>query len=374
MVFFAAATFVALAAFSAVFRCSDVCAPNFFVNRSTRPSVSISFWRPVKNGWQAEQISRCSSGLVERVLNVLPHAHRTSTSLYVGVNAFFHDVLLAAALTAVRRPLPSGPCQAPSCHWPARTALRRSAETSSIPSGPPSAKCLRCAGFELDEAVLRARGPGVGEEFHHHAGPQPPGISRRHQDWAARFARRGRSASSIPVPSGISMPTETGVAERSSSSTKVPQRFATVMRTGADAASGWGTQSRSRTHRVGAGPDEPRLTAGPAERQPAQRLGQRRRRRRIRGACVWRARARCSHPRASTAVPARVQRDHQAISATAKAGAARAGGRPAVERRPPTTPTTTRRARRTTAGRLGSASACRGATRAPSRSAAHAAA
>src|SRR5258706_16074072 len=74
----------ALAAVSAVLRCAAVCAPNFFVNRSTRPSVSISFWRPVKNGWQAEQISRCSSGLVERVLNVLPHAQRTSTSAYLG--------------------------------------------------------------------------------------------------------------------------------------------------------------------------------------------------------------------------------------------------------------------------------------------------
>ena len=61
-----------------------VCAPNRFVNRSTRPSVSISFWRPVKNGWHVLQISRCSSGLVERVLNVLPHAHRTSTSWYFG--------------------------------------------------------------------------------------------------------------------------------------------------------------------------------------------------------------------------------------------------------------------------------------------------
>src|SRR5689334_14360779 len=73
----ALATFTALAA---VLRCSDVCAPYFLVNRSTRPSVSISFWRPVKKGWQAEQISRCSSGLVDRVLNVFPHAQRTSTS------------------------------------------------------------------------------------------------------------------------------------------------------------------------------------------------------------------------------------------------------------------------------------------------------
>src|SRR5688500_8135302 len=79
-VFFVAAALVALAAFSAVFRCSDVCRPNFLLKRSTRPSVSISFCRPVKNGWQAEQISRCSSGLVDRVLNVLPHAQRASTS------------------------------------------------------------------------------------------------------------------------------------------------------------------------------------------------------------------------------------------------------------------------------------------------------
>ena len=81
MTFFTVAALAALAAFSAVFRCSDVWAPNFLLNRSTRPSVSISFWRPVKNGWHAEQISRCSSGLVERVLNVLPQAQRTSTSL-----------------------------------------------------------------------------------------------------------------------------------------------------------------------------------------------------------------------------------------------------------------------------------------------------
>src|SRR5690349_9494349 len=79
--FFAAGALAALTALAAVFRCSDVCAPYFLVNRSTRPSVSISFWRPVKNGWQAEQISRCSSGLVDRVMNVLPHAQRTSTSL-----------------------------------------------------------------------------------------------------------------------------------------------------------------------------------------------------------------------------------------------------------------------------------------------------
>jgi hypothetical protein len=66
--------------FAAFFRLSDVWAPNFFVKRSTRPSVSMSFWRPVKNGWQFEQISRCSSCLVERVFHVFPQAQRASTS------------------------------------------------------------------------------------------------------------------------------------------------------------------------------------------------------------------------------------------------------------------------------------------------------
>ena len=71
-------------AFAACLRASDVCAPNFFVNRSTRPSVSISFWRPVKNGWHCEQISSRSSSLVDRVFQVAPHAQRTSTSWYFG--------------------------------------------------------------------------------------------------------------------------------------------------------------------------------------------------------------------------------------------------------------------------------------------------
>src|ERR1700730_5656697 len=74
-------SFLALAAF---FRLSDVCAPNFLVNRSTRPSVSVSFCRPVKNGWQFEQISRRSSFFVERVFHVAPQAQRTSTSWYFG--------------------------------------------------------------------------------------------------------------------------------------------------------------------------------------------------------------------------------------------------------------------------------------------------
>src|SRR4029079_15928012 len=79
----AAAVFLALSAlavFAAALRASDVCAPNRFVKRSTRPSVSISFCRPVKKGWQLLQISRCSSCLVERVFQVSPQAQRASMS------------------------------------------------------------------------------------------------------------------------------------------------------------------------------------------------------------------------------------------------------------------------------------------------------
>ena len=76
-VFLAAAVF---AVFAADLRDSEVCAPNRLVKRSTRPSVSISFWRPVKNGWQLLQISRCSSGYVDRVDHVAPQAHRASMS------------------------------------------------------------------------------------------------------------------------------------------------------------------------------------------------------------------------------------------------------------------------------------------------------
>src|SRR6266851_240945 len=49
----------------------------FFWNRSMRPWVSISFYLPVKNGWQLEQMSRCRSPPVERVSQVAPQAQWT---------------------------------------------------------------------------------------------------------------------------------------------------------------------------------------------------------------------------------------------------------------------------------------------------------
>src|SRR5215470_2742641 len=51
---------------------------------STRPAESISFWRPVKNGWHDEQISTRRSFRVERVWNDAPHAQTTVTSWYSG--------------------------------------------------------------------------------------------------------------------------------------------------------------------------------------------------------------------------------------------------------------------------------------------------
>jgi hypothetical protein len=48
--------------------------PNFLLNRSTRPAVSTNFCFPVKNGWQALQISTLILASVLRVVNVLPQA------------------------------------------------------------------------------------------------------------------------------------------------------------------------------------------------------------------------------------------------------------------------------------------------------------
>jgi hypothetical protein len=51
--------------------------PYFWRKRSTRPAVSMSFCLPVKNGWQAAQMSVWISAMVERVWNVLPQAQLT---------------------------------------------------------------------------------------------------------------------------------------------------------------------------------------------------------------------------------------------------------------------------------------------------------
>src|SRR4029078_38515 len=59
--------------------------PYRLLNLSTRPAVSTSFCLPVKNGWQAEQISTCRSPFfVERVWKVSPQAHVTVISVYSG--------------------------------------------------------------------------------------------------------------------------------------------------------------------------------------------------------------------------------------------------------------------------------------------------
>jgi len=63
--------------------------PYFCRKRSTRPAVSTSFCFPVKKGWQAEQMSVCISALVERVSNVLPHAHTTVAVAYSGWISLF---------------------------------------------------------------------------------------------------------------------------------------------------------------------------------------------------------------------------------------------------------------------------------------------
>jgi hypothetical protein len=53
----------------------------FLLYRSTLPAESTSFCRPVKNGWQAEQISIFRFPAVERVSNVFPQTHVTTDFL-----------------------------------------------------------------------------------------------------------------------------------------------------------------------------------------------------------------------------------------------------------------------------------------------------
>src|SRR5271165_7130073 len=61
----------------------------FFWNFSTRPVVSTNFILPVKNGWQAEQISTVMFLRVLPVVNLLPHPQVTVVSLYSGWMPFF---------------------------------------------------------------------------------------------------------------------------------------------------------------------------------------------------------------------------------------------------------------------------------------------
>ena len=53
-------------------------------NRSTRPSLSMSFCRPVNKGWHLEQISTLSSGTVERVWMTSPQAQLMIAGTYSG--------------------------------------------------------------------------------------------------------------------------------------------------------------------------------------------------------------------------------------------------------------------------------------------------
>jgi hypothetical protein len=57
--------------------------PYRFWNRSTRPPLSTSFWRPVKKGWHSLHSSTCISGLplVERVVKVFPQEQITLVSV-----------------------------------------------------------------------------------------------------------------------------------------------------------------------------------------------------------------------------------------------------------------------------------------------------
>jgi hypothetical protein len=58
--------------------------PYFLLYRSTRPAESTSFCRPVKKGWQFEQISIFRFPAVDRVSKVFPQMQETIAFLYSG--------------------------------------------------------------------------------------------------------------------------------------------------------------------------------------------------------------------------------------------------------------------------------------------------
>jgi hypothetical protein len=87
-----------LLAVACALRASTDWAPNRFVNRSDAALGVDQLLRPVKNGWQALQISRCSSGFVDLVLNVV-----AAGAPHLDVVVFRMDSRLHCELLGVRR-------------------------------------------------------------------------------------------------------------------------------------------------------------------------------------------------------------------------------------------------------------------------------
>ena len=207
----AVAAFLAFAAFAAVLRLSDVCAPNFFVNRSTRPSVSISFCRPVKNGWQFEQISRCSSGFVDRVFHVAPHAQRASTSWYLGWMPSFTACSLVPRelywrnLDYSTQAAHGGPCQyetQPSPSGPSgagRSASRSRGGSALAVAGRRG--CVRRAAAAACPGIVGAHGRVLEDEAQGQLG-QVHAVRAR----AGRAARRARACRRQVVRREVQVP------------------------------------------------------------------------------------------------------------------------------------------------------------------------
>ena len=80
---YADAFFVVFAGVLAVFGLSAF-GVYLFLNRSTRPAVSMIFCLPVINGWQFEHISILMSFLVDLVSITLPQTQVIVASLYCG--------------------------------------------------------------------------------------------------------------------------------------------------------------------------------------------------------------------------------------------------------------------------------------------------
>jgi len=116
-----------------------------------RPSRSTCFILPVKNGWQALQISTFIPGSVLRVTNELPQPHVTLVSTYLGCipsfmtnSTVFTGNVESSRKYRLRTDLENGKCErvilqirrfAGKCPWkPAATVLSlNTAEFNRIP-------------------------------------------------------------------------------------------------------------------------------------------------------------------------------------------------------------------------------------------------
>src|SRR5262249_22709513 len=110
---------------------------------STRPVVSTNFILPVKNGWQAEQISTVMFLRVLRVTNLLPQPHVTVASTYSGCIPVFIRVLRSCLHGRRKLHFKEWTACRKEGHWPRLPLRRGSTRNSTQKTTPKQTKHLR---------------------------------------------------------------------------------------------------------------------------------------------------------------------------------------------------------------------------------------